>query len=86
MKKTVNMWVDRSGKLGILEMEDAVFGQCFRPILLSSLEKREYRFIKGLWYTTYSGARQFFRQESNPYQVQGRMRKIPLEEPFRQVV
>ncbi|MGP4076412.1 hypothetical protein [Halobacillus sp. K22] len=78
MQKTINMWVDGNEYLGIIEVKDDVFGTCYHPIKLSPEDNEEFFIINNLWYTTYNGARQFFRLHTNQYAIEGRMRKVIL--------
>lgn len=76
MKRIVNMWSDRDGCLGIIELEDDAFGTCFHPIQITSSNKKHFTIIHNLWYTTYNGARQFFRLKTNDYWISGRLSKV----------
>ncbi|SFF73316.1 hypothetical protein SAMN05216353_10761 [Halobacillus alkaliphilus] len=78
MKKLCNMWTDELGILGILEWEDEVFGTCFRPIKISENEYGGFSLIGKRWYTTYNGAREFFRHKTNDLTINGRMKKKDL--------
>ncbi|MFG6147717.1 hypothetical protein [Halobacillus sp. B23F22_1] len=79
MEKTKTVWVDPQKKYGILKIEDEVFGASFHPIEITSSEPWKYSIINNLWYTTYNGARQYFRVKTNPHVVRGRMVKINLD-------
>ncbi|GGF29189.1 hypothetical protein GCM10010954_30400 [Halobacillus andaensis] len=78
MEKTKTIWVDPNKKYGILKIEDEVFGASFHPIEINSSDPWKYTIINNLWYTTYNGARQYFRVKTNPHVVTGRMVKIQL--------
>ncbi|MGP4076913.1 hypothetical protein [Halobacillus sp. K22] len=78
LKKLCNMWTDDRETLGIVEWEDEVFGTCFRPIKLSDKEYGGFKLIGKRWYTTYNGAREFFRHKTNNLRISGRMRKKDL--------
>jgi len=74
MKRIVNSWSDTNGRLGIVEIEDDTFGTCYHPVLIDS--NNNLSFINNLWYTTYNGARQFFRLATNEYWITGRLTKV----------
>ncbi|MGP4070163.1 hypothetical protein [Halobacillus sp. B29] len=78
MKKICSMWTDEQEALGIIEWEDEVFGTCFRPIKLSEHDHGGFSLIGKRWYTTYNGAREFFRHKTNNLRINGRMRKKEL--------
>ncbi|SFJ70057.1 hypothetical protein SAMN04487936_103378 [Halobacillus dabanensis] len=71
------MWLDQTGELGVIEREDQRFGSSFHPIKMEGKTK-EILIINNLWYTTYTGARHFFRLHSNDYRVSGRMQRVDL--------
>ncbi|MCP3031590.1 hypothetical protein LF817_09530 [Halobacillus sp. A1] len=78
MKGIKNAWEDDKGRIGIIEVEEKVFGSTFHPVVWKD-EKRNYHVINNLWYTTYHGAREFFRAPTNRFAVEGRMKKIVVE-------
>ncbi|WP_226577476.1 hypothetical protein [Halobacillus litoralis] len=79
MKQVVAMWKDEKNNLGVIEVKDHIFGSSFHPVAFNSGQPYEYEIINNLWYTTYHGARQFFRSKTNTYKGNGRMRKIGQE-------
>ncbi|MCA1023821.1 hypothetical protein GLW04_01975 [Halobacillus litoralis] len=76
MEHVVAIWKDEKNGLGIIEVKDQVFGSSFHPVCYQKESEGKYSIINGLWYTTYHGARQYFRAKTNPYSGYGRMRKI----------
>ncbi|SFG39008.1 hypothetical protein SAMN05216353_13931 [Halobacillus alkaliphilus] len=81
------VWLDECRKLGIVKCRNSVFGNLYYPITIDP-EQLEYGRIHQLWYTTYNGARQFFRLNTNNYHVSGRMRqespdKIQMKPPVK---
>ncbi|MBX0356107.1 hypothetical protein [Halobacillus sp. Nhm2S1] len=73
MERLHTIWLDDTYVHGIIKIYDSIFEYLFHPIVLDEI-KGEYRVINNLWYTTYHGAREFFRSPSNPYSVVGRMK------------
>ncbi|MBN9654057.1 hypothetical protein J0K78_07260 [Halobacillus sp. GSS1] len=75
MKGILAMWLDEEGILGVIERKDQRFGSSFHPIKKDEKTK-EMMIINNLWYTTYTGARHYFRLNTNEYHVSGRMQKV----------
>ncbi|MCA1011591.1 hypothetical protein [Halobacillus halophilus] len=73
-----NIWLDECRESGIVKCQNKVFESLYYPITLDS-EQQSYGRIHQLWYTTYNGARQFFRLDTNDYRVSGRMRQESLK-------
>ncbi|MBX0356942.1 hypothetical protein [Halobacillus sp. Nhm2S1] len=71
------MWLDEVGRLGVVERKDERFGSSFHPIKMDERTK-EIVIINNLWYTTYTGARHYFRLNTNDYRVSGRMQKVDV--------
>ncbi|ELK45424.1 hypothetical protein QRD89_07790 [Halobacillus sp. ACCC02827] len=76
MKNMKTMWMDEQKEVGVVELQDEVFGTSYHPVIFVDVEEREFKVINNLWYTTYHGARQFFRSKTNTYVVTGRMKKV----------
>ncbi|ARI76220.1 hypothetical protein [Halobacillus mangrovi] len=70
------MWVDENKALGIVEVEDRTFGSAFHPVKYVAPNKGEFLVINRLWYTTYNGAREFFRAKTNAHIISGRLKKM----------
>ncbi|REJ10958.1 hypothetical protein [Halobacillus trueperi] len=77
MKDILAMWLDEKGMLGVIERKDERFGSSFHPIK-SDEKTRDMVIINNLWYTTYTGARHYFRLNTNDYRVSGRMQKVDV--------
>ena len=77
MKGILAMWLDEEGILGVIERKDQRFGSSFHPIKKDEKTK-EMMIINNLWYTTYTGARHYFRLNTNEYRVSGRMQKVDV--------
>ncbi|MYL30380.1 hypothetical protein GLW03_11155 [Halobacillus halophilus] len=73
MEKMLDLWLDEKEKYGIAKMTHHVFGVSYHP--LRRIGNGKYTVINQLWYTTYNGARQYFRQFTNNDFASGRMRK-----------
>ncbi|GEN52729.1 hypothetical protein [Halobacillus faecis] len=71
------IWLDEEGRLGVIERKDERFGSSFHPIQKDEKTK-EMVIINNLWYTTYTGARHYFRLNTNEYRVAGRMQKVDV--------
>ncbi|ARI77944.1 hypothetical protein HM131_14280 [Halobacillus mangrovi] len=76
MPRPLTIWLDEKKSLGVAELTDPVFGTSFHPIECTSYSKKEYVIIANLWYTTYTGARHYFRAHTNRYHPDGRMKKV----------
>lgn len=76
MPRPVTLWLDEKKSLGVAELQDPVFGTSFHPVECTSYLKMEFMIIKNLWYTTYTGARHYFRADTNCYNPSGRMKKV----------
>ncbi|WP_226577361.1 hypothetical protein [Halobacillus litoralis] len=72
------LWLDERREVGIVKCSDHVFGVAYHPIQIMG-KKNSYKVIEQLWYTTYNGARQYFRFYTNSFQVTGRMRQVCSE-------
>lgn len=81
--KAITLWMDDDMHLGVVKVEDDVFGAYFQPVERTRNEKWELLLINNLWYTTYHGARQYFRSKTNPYCVTGKMKKVYFDEETR---
>jgi hypothetical protein len=73
MENLHTIWLDDRCVHGIIKIHDSIFGFLFHPIVLDE-SKGECRIINNLWYTTYHGAREYFRSPTNAYRVAGRMK------------
>ncbi|WP_051254565.1 hypothetical protein [Halobacillus kuroshimensis] len=73
MEKMLGLWLDEKGRYGIAKMTHPVFGVSYHPLRFAG--HGTYTIINQLWYTTYNGARQYFRQFTNNDFASGRMRK-----------
>ncbi|SIS40897.1 hypothetical protein SAMN05421687_102274 [Salimicrobium flavidum] len=78
MRIMTQVWMDDKHRVGIMEREDGTLGNTYHPIEITDKEKREFSIIENKWFTTYNGARQFFRHETNDFIVQGRMKKVDV--------
>ncbi|PBB06363.1 hypothetical protein CKW00_03260 [Salimicrobium humidisoli] len=78
MKIMTQVWMDARHRVGIMEREDGRLGRTYHPIEVTDREKGEFSVIGNKWFTTYNGAREFFRHETNHYTVQGRMKKVDV--------
>ncbi|UOQ43395.1 hypothetical protein MUN89_15915 [Halobacillus salinarum] len=78
MGKLLTIWKDIKGNVGIIELVDGIFDRSFYPVVFSSKDMSGYEIIGNRWYTTYTGARQFFRAKTSTYIVKGRMIKVNL--------
>ncbi|MGI8314359.1 hypothetical protein [Halobacillus mangrovi] len=76
MPRPITLWLDEKKSLGVAELQDPVFGTSFHPIECTSYSKEEFVIIANLWYTTYTGARHYFRADTNRYLPNGRMKKV----------
>ncbi|KHE68656.1 hypothetical protein, partial [Halobacillus sp. BBL2006] len=74
--KIKTMWVDDKKAFGIVEVEDKAFGSAFHPVKYGTRDDEAFSVINRLWYTTYNGAREYFRARTNPHIISGRMKKI----------
>ncbi|MFD1019650.1 hypothetical protein [Thalassobacillus hwangdonensis] len=81
---TKRVWLDKNKSLGIIESEHSIFGSCFHPIILYGAD--EFYTINNLWYTTYHGAREFFKAPTNRCEVTGRMREVTDNETKRMMI
>ncbi|RDY71152.1 hypothetical protein DXT76_09305 [Halobacillus trueperi] len=77
MKDILAMWLDEKGMLGVIERKDERFGSSYHPIQADE-KRKEIVIINNLWYTTYTGARHYFRLNTNDYRVSGRMQKVDV--------
>lgn len=77
MQGILAMWLDEDGRLGVIERKDERFGSSFHPVKKDERTK-EMVIINNLWYTTYTGARHYFRLNTNNYRVSGRMQKVDV--------
>ncbi|TGB03612.1 hypothetical protein [Halobacillus salinus] len=73
MENVHTIWLDHQWSHGIIKVPDSIFGFLYHPIAYDEAQG-EFRIINNLWYTTYHGAREYFRSPNNPYSVAGRMK------------
>ncbi|WP_052158942.1 hypothetical protein [Halobacillus sp. BBL2006] len=79
MVQPITLWLDDENHLGVVELEDRVFGTSFHPVQCTSKVGGSFQIINYLWYTTYTGARHYFRAHTNSYTPAGRMKKVNPE-------
>ncbi|CDQ20279.1 hypothetical protein [Halobacillus karajensis] len=77
MQDILAIWLDDQENLGVIEKESDPFGSSFHPIKRDR-KTGEILVINNLWYTTYTGARHYFRLNTNEFRVCGRMHKVDL--------
>ncbi|SEH46991.1 hypothetical protein SAMN05192559_101625 [Halobacillus karajensis] len=73
MENIHTIWLDDKSVHGIIKVHDSIFEFLFHPIVFDELIG-EFQIINKLWYTTYHGAREYFRSPTNAYYVAGRMK------------
>lgn len=81
MQNLHTIWLDEKRIHGIIKTHDSIFQFLFHPIVFDEVTG-EFHIINNLWYTTYNGAREYFRSPTNDYHVAGKMqiqrgRKLP---------
>ncbi|WP_206659675.1 hypothetical protein [Halobacillus litoralis] len=73
MENIHTIWLDDKSVHGIVKVQGCIFEFLYYPIVFDEMIG-EFKIINNLWYTTYHGAREYFRSSTNPYYVAGRMK------------
>ncbi|MBA2176095.1 hypothetical protein H0266_14455 [Halobacillus locisalis] len=66
------VWLDDKSAHGIVKVQDCRFEFIYHPIVFDE-RIGEFIVINNLWYTTYHGAREYFRSSTNAYSA-GKMK------------